>query len=121
MAAEAGYLATPAGILRDNGSIPRVCVGLDGWFLVRARLFSMVFSVHSTPDFYDLVMWGSAPLPFIFTLNLQLQYKWTAGIDTVVTHEKKRDQDPFTKNSIQDFTIMPFTVDLENMIQPYKS
>lgn len=56
MAAEAGYLATPAGILRDNGSIPRVCVGLDGWFLVRARLFSMVFSVHSTPDFYDLVM-----------------------------------------------------------------
>lgn len=28
MAAEAGYLATPAGILRDNGSIPRVCVGV---------------------------------------------------------------------------------------------
>ena len=28
MAAEAGYLATPAGILRDNGSILRVCVGV---------------------------------------------------------------------------------------------
>lgn len=50
--AKAGYLATAAGILRDNGGIALVCG------VVSARHFSMVFSVHSLPDFYDLVVWG---------------------------------------------------------------
>lgn len=66
MASKAGYLATAAGILRDNGSIPLLCVRVRVG-LVRARHFSMVFSVHSTPDFYDFVVWGSALLSFIST------------------------------------------------------
>lgn len=65
MAAKAGYLATTVGIPWDNGSI-WVCVRVMAG-LVRARHFSVVFSVHSTlvSDFYDLVVWGSVLLPFI--------------------------------------------------------
>lgn len=52
------YLATAAGILWNNGGKAIVCDS-DGC-AVSARHFSMVFSVHSLPNFYDRVVWGLA-------------------------------------------------------------
>lgn len=94
MDAKAGYLATAAGIQRDNGIIYMwVMVSL-----VRARQFSMVVSVHSTPDFYDLVVWGSMLLyiHIKFTALIQMgSWDWHCGHMVKTTQKCKAHSQKF--------------------------
>lgn len=66
--------------------------------LVRPRHFSMAFSVHSTPGFYDLVVWGSEMLP----LYIQIKFIAVIQMDSWDchwghTHGQEDKPGPFTK------------------------